>query len=60
MTNKYEKMTQQEFDEILLDILREYTGKELITIVPNIYSDLAEYFNNEVLAQWDAKQGKEE
>jgi hypothetical protein len=56
---KYNNMKQEEFDQILLSILREQTAEQLISI-PGIYEILAEEFNNEVLDRWENEQEEEE
>jgi cobyric acid synthase len=49
----YDKMTTEEFDEIL----REIVEKEADIIgIPGVYEILSEYFNNDVLAVWERKQ----
>lgn len=47
--DKYKNMTQEDFDRILRDIVNEEPASNLLLMVPNIYSDIAEHFNNEVL-----------
>jgi chromosomal replication initiation ATPase DnaA len=56
MTNKYDKMTQQEFDDILADIMDEEIASNLLTI-PGIYEIVAEYYNNDVLDKWEEEHG---
>ena len=58
MTNK---MTQQEFDDILAEIMDEGIASNLLTI-PGIYEIVAEYYNNAVLEKWEELNayGKEE
>lgn len=50
--SKYKDMSQEDFDRILMDILREHTGEMLLDI-PNIYEAVSEYFNNEILQRWE-------
>ena len=57
--SNYNKMTQEEFDEILEDILEGMYAAELID-VPGIYEILSEYFNNEILEEWDVRKYSEE
>ena len=51
----YSKMTQEDFDRILFDILREYNGAQLLN-TPGIYEILAEDFNDVVLSYWKDEQ----
>ena len=45
----YEWVTDEMFDEELLDILRDTPANHLLSI-PGIYEILKEHFNNEVLS----------
>lgn len=56
----YSRMTTEDFQRILFEVLREYNGEQLVTEVPGLYSDLSEYFNNEVLDRWAAEQPEPE
>lgn len=49
MKNPYVDITYQEFEANLNLLLREMTGEQLLAQVPDIYSEVREYFNNEVL-----------
>lgn len=51
MTKKYSKMTNEDFDRILSDILQE-EGRNLLAI-PGVYEVVSEHFNNEVLNRWE-------
>ena len=53
--NKYDAMTQTEFDNILMDILNDTRINQIIDI-PGIYEILSEEFNNEILDIWEQKQ----
>ena len=53
--NKYEKMTQEDFDRILMKILRKTKAIEMI-IIPGFYEIASETFNNEILEQWEKEQ----
>lgn len=53
----YSKMTQDDFNNTLSDILYDMTGEQLLDI-PGIYEILSEYFNNEVLEQWASSNPK--
>jgi len=50
----YSKITDQDFDRILRQIIEEEGGN--ILLVPNIYSELAEFYGNEVLDRWADEQ----
>ena len=51
--NKYADMKQEDFDRILAEIVKENAA--VILTIPDVYSELAEYFNNEVLERWEAE-----
>lgn len=53
--NKYDKMTQEDFDRILEEILSDYKGNQLL-LIPGIYEVVSEHFNNDVLRQWEEEQ----
>jgi len=53
--SKYADMTQNDFDCILMDVLRETKASELIN-VPGFYEIVSEEFNNEVLSRWEQRQ----
>ena len=50
------EMTNEEFDEILADIVKENAGN-LLTI-PGAYEVFSEHFNNEVLSRWEIEQAE--
>ena len=53
MEKDYNKITQEEFDEVLASILEDFNGERLLSI-EGIYEILSEHFNNQVLEQaWD-------
>jgi len=52
--SKYDKMTQQEFDDILEDLVRKNAANLLN--IPGVYEAVAEHFNNEVLETWEEQQ----
>jgi len=54
-TSRYEKMTQEEFDEILIEFLQEIDASQLLSI-PGVYEQVAEEYNNAVLDEWDRRQ----
>jgi hypothetical protein len=51
---KYEKMTQEEFDEILRSLVVD-NAWDLLSI-PGVYEAVSEHFNNEILEIWEKKQ----
>lgn len=51
----YAEMPQEDFDRILLQILEEKTGAQLIHI-PGIVEILNEHFNNEILDRWEEER----
>jgi len=57
MTNRYDKMSQGDFDRILMGILQDTKACELIS-VPGFYEIVSEEFNNEVLDRWEKEQGE--
>ena len=60
MSDRYEKMTDEDFYRILEDILNEMSGDSIL-VIPGLYEVLAEYFNNEILDRWEDEQdGKNE
>jgi hypothetical protein len=50
----YSKMTDEEFYDILEDIVVE-EGRNILSI-GDVFSILAEEYNNEVLDRWEAKK----
>jgi len=52
---KYDKMTNDDFDRILVGILEESHASELISI-PGIYEVVSEFYNNEILDRWDEEE----
>ena len=51
----YKRITDNEFDNELNDILEDMSAIEL-TNIPGIYEIVAEHFNNDVLDSWFRKQ----
>ncbi len=47
--NPYANVTHQEFEATLNLLLRGMTAEQLVAQVPDIYIDVSEHFNNEVL-----------
>jgi hypothetical protein len=57
--SKYDKMTDEDFDRILAEIINENPASYLLP-VPNVYEAIAEEFNNEVLERWELEQAAKE
>ncbi len=55
MTGRYDKMTQDQFDEILDDKCQALGGSHVLHI-PGVYEIVAEYYNNDVLTAWEGSQ----
>lgn len=53
--NMSKKITTEQFDEILSNILDEQPACVLLTI-PGLYEIVSEHFNNDVLTLWEAEQ----
>lgn len=51
----YDLMTTEEEVELLCDLMKEAGPAHLLMTVPNIYADLREHFNNEILERWATK-----
>lgn len=47
----YSWVTDEMFDKKLGEILEKIPGDSLVAEVPNIYSEVKEYFNNQVLQE---------
>jgi hypothetical protein len=54
----YSEMTQDDFDRILQDILRNMSAAQILG-VPGVAEILMEEFNNEVLARWEQEREPE-
>lgn len=52
MTN-ISKMTDEDFDEGLQQIINENCCAEDLLKIPGIYEILSEHFNNEILERWE-------
>jgi hypothetical protein len=59
MKDRYAKMTDNDFDRILADIIGRLTGPQILAI-PGAYEVFAEHFHNEVLEQWEEDNPEEE
>jgi hypothetical protein len=53
--NKYEALTDTEFDRILTKKLDALRASQLLDI-PGIYEICSEHFNNEILDDWEAEE----
>ncbi|MDY0282382.1 MAG: hypothetical protein RBR35_17685 [Salinivirgaceae bacterium] len=53
--NKYAKMSQEEFDSLLNDCIKDNAANLLS--IPGAYEVFSEHFNNEVLDRWTDDQG---
>lgn len=53
---RYDKMTSDEEHDILADLIHE-KGVEHILSIGNVFSELREHFNNDILERWEEKQG---
>lgn len=61
MSNRYGKMTTEEFDRLLREVIDETIKKpsDLLSVT-GVYEHLAEEFNNEVLDAWELEQAEKE
>lgn len=50
------EISSEEFQRILFEIINEYAPSDLVMLVPDIYSDVVEHFNNEVIERFEAEQ----
>lgn len=53
--NKYDAMTTDNFDRLLLGLMEESSYRELLAI-PGVYEAVSEYFNNDILQAWEDEQ----
>ena len=53
----YSKMTQEEYDSILFDIVNGLTIETLMSL-PGIYEIVLEELNNDVLTEWERRSIK--
>ena len=56
MTINYDKMTQDEFDEILSELMDEEKSPSRLLAVPGIYEVVSEYYNNSILEVWERRR----
>ena len=52
----YSKMTNEEFDDILKEIVHEMSAEEIFTY-GEVNLILREELNNEILSRWETRQG---
>ncbi len=50
MKDKYDAMTQEEFDDILQKLVKDKAAQLLS--IPGVYEVVSEYYNNDVLEIW--------
>ena len=50
------EISSEDFQRILFEIINEYAPSDLVTMVPDIYSDVCEHFNNEVIERFEEEQ----
>ncbi len=50
-----EKMTNDDFDRLLIEVAKEESVESLIRI-PGVYEVLRDHFNNDVLARWEQEE----
>ena len=55
MATDYTNMTNDEFDEILLEVLMDANMGEVIRI-PGVYELVSEHYNNDVLLIWKVRK----
>lgn len=56
--NKYSKLTQEEFERRLSEMIDRKAASYLLTI-PGIYDILSEEYNNDILDEWEKDQAAE-
>jgi hypothetical protein len=52
------QISNDEFDRRLDEKLSELTAKQLLELIPNIYEEISEYFNNEIIDEWEEEKEK--
>lgn len=52
----FSKMTDEEFDVSLRQIINEECCAEDLLRIPGIYEILSDHFNNEILSRWESEQ----
>jgi hypothetical protein len=53
---KYDRMTTEDFDNILVEILQKELNVGAVLHITGVYEILAEYYNNDVLEIWEERQ----
>ena len=56
MDNKYDKLTDEEFDNILAELMDEDGPASALLSIPGIYEVVSEYYNNDILDMWERRQ----
>ena len=56
----YSKMTTEEFDNILTEILQAEPHAGVVLHIPGVYEIVAEEYNNAVLDEWRRRQEEAE
>lgn len=59
MAKPHEKMSTEDFDRILFDLVGEDSASNLLGI-PGVYEIVAEHYHNEVLEAYDLEQEETE
>jgi len=57
--SKYDKMTHDDFDRILRDIVDQNPASYLLDVA-GVYEIASEEYNNEVLERWEEEQDEDE
>lgn len=52
----FSSMTHEAFEFYLSEVLSNYSAMDLFAMVPDIQSEVMEYFNNQVLDLWAKNQ----
>lgn len=55
----YSKLTNEKFDQLLLEEVRHLSAEEILAI-SGVYEILSEEFNNAILEAWKKEQEEEE
>ena len=53
-------ITNEEFDNRLIEKLEKITGAQLLMDIPSCYEEIAEVFNNEILTEWESEQEEDD
>lgn len=64
MEQDFSRMSHDEFEFCLSQVLAKYSAMDLFSMVPDIQSEVMEFFNNDVLDMWasmeETRQGEGE